>query len=176
MRITKIKRAVALTLILAAAGLAGPTYVSGYANDYPSTGDLMFNELKAALFQEFGETTPENVEEGKKAISLIFHDSNRDMRLIGAYPPLLGGFNNLPSDSFELRSLRMALNDDPPNTSVERIGNRWYYRRSIPLSNTMHQACVLCHTNFTPEFFRQTKNTKQMVGALMLRVPIENED
>jgi hypothetical protein len=184
MRMMKIKRAIALTLLVAIAGLTGPAYVNGHANDHPSneeiafaqrTGDLMFNELKAALFQEFDETTPENVEEGKAAISLIFHDSNRDMRLIGVYPPLQGGFNNLPSDLFEQRSLLMALKGDP-NTSVERVGTRWYYRRSIPLSNTMHQACVLCHTNFTPEFFQQTKNTKQMVGALMLRVPIKNED
>jgi hypothetical protein len=184
MRIMKIKRFIALAVLLAAAGLTAPGYVNGYGAGHPSneevafaqrTSDLLLNELFAALVQEFNETTPENVEEGKLAISLVFHDSNRDMRLIGIYPPLLGGFNNLPSDFFEQRSLVKALKGDP-NTSVERVGNRWYYRRSIPLSNTIHQACVLCHTNFTPEFFQQTNNPKQMVGALMLRVPIKNED
>ena len=36
--------------------------------------DLMLNELVAALFQEFNETTQNNVEHGKQAISLIFNN------------------------------------------------------------------------------------------------------
>jgi hypothetical protein len=180
MRIMKIKRAVALAVLLTAAGLTG----LGYTNDYPSnddvafaqrTSDLMLNELLAALFKEFDETTPENVEEGKQAISLIFNDLNRDMRLIGLFPPLLGGFNDIPSDLFEQRSLALALKGQA-NTSVERVGNRWYYRRSVALSNAFHQACALCHTNFTPQFFQQTKNPGQWVGALTLRVPIRNQN
>jgi hypothetical protein len=180
MRIRKIKRAIALATLLAAAGLTG----IGGPNDSPSsesiafaqrTSDLMLNELLAALFQEFNETTPNNVEEGKQAISLIFNDSNRDMRLIGVFPPLQGGLNDLPSDLFEQKSLILALKGKA-NTSVERVGNRWYYRRSVALSNTFHQACVLCHTNFTPQFFQQTDNPGQWVGALTLRVPIKNEN
>jgi hypothetical protein len=180
MRIRKIKRATAIAVLLAAAGLTG----LGYTDDSPSseavafaqrTSDLMLNELLAALFQEFNETTPHNVEEGKQAISLIFNDSNRDMRLIGVFPPLLGGFNDLPNDSFERKSVAMALRGQA-NTSVERVGDRWYYRRSVALSNTFHQACALCHTNFTPQFFQKTNNPGQWVGALMLRVPIKNEN
>jgi hypothetical protein len=180
MRIKKLKGAIALAVLLAAAGLTG----FGYSNDSPSsesiafaqrTSDLMLNELLAALFKEFDETTPSNVEEGKQAISLIFNDSNRDMRLIGIFPPLQGGFNDLPSDLFEQKSLVLALKGQA-NTSVERVGNRWYYRRSIALSNTFHQSCVLCHTNFTPQFFQQTNNSGQWVGALTLRVPIKNEN
>ncbi|HEU0174757.1 MAG TPA: hypothetical protein VFV58_10880 [Blastocatellia bacterium] len=180
MRIKKLKGAIALAVLLAAAGLTG----FGYSNDSPSsesiafaqrTSDLMLNELLAALFKEFDETTPSNVEEGKQAISLIFNDSNRDMRLIGVFPPLQGGFNDLPSDLFEQKSLVLALKGQA-NTSVERVGNRWYYRRSIALSNTFHQSCVLCHTNFTPQFFQQTNNSGQWVGALTLRVPIKNEN
>ena len=178
MRIMKLKRVIALVVLLAVTGLA----VLGRAYDSPSneeiafaqrTSDLMLNELLAALFKEFNETTSANVEEGKQAISLIFNDSNRDMRLIGAFPPLQGGSNDLPSDSFELKSLALALQGQA-NTSVERVGNRWYYRRSVALSNTFHQACVLCHTNFTPQFFQQTNNPGQWVGALTLRVPINN--
>ncbi|MGH6689058.1 MAG: hypothetical protein ACRD8O_15315 [Bryobacteraceae bacterium] len=56
--------------------------------------DLMVNELVAALFTEFDETTPANVEHGKQAISLIFNDLNRNMRLIGSFAPLLGGRND----------------------------------------------------------------------------------
>jgi hypothetical protein len=180
MRIRKIKRATAIAVLLTAAGLTG----LGYTDDSPSgeavafaqrTSDLMLNELLAALFQEFNETTPHNVEEGKQAISLIFNDSNRDMRLIGVFPPLLGGFNDLPHDSFELKSVAMALKGQA-NTSVERVGDRWYYRRSVALSNSFHQACALCHTNFTPQFFQKTNNPGQWVGALMLRVPIKNEN
>jgi hypothetical protein len=180
MRNMKLKRAVALAILLTFAGLTS----LGYSPDSPSsesiafaqrTSDLMLNELLAALFQEFNETTPDNVEEGKQAISLIFNDSNRDMRLIGVFPPLQGGFNDLPSDLFEQKALALALKGQA-NASVERVGNRWYYRRSIALSNTFHQACVLCHTNFTPQFFQHTNNSGQWVGALTLRVPIKDEN
>jgi hypothetical protein len=180
MRTMKIKRAIALVALLVGVGITSV----GRVNDSPSneeiafaqrTSDLFLNELLAALFQEFNETTPANVEEGKQAISLIFNNANRDMRLIGAFPPLQGGFNNLPSDFFEQRSLALALKGQA-NTSVERVGNRWFYRRSVALSNTFHQACVLCHTNFTPQLFERTNNPGQWVGALMLRVPIRNEN
>ena len=180
MRQLKIKRAVALVFLIAAAGLVA----FGRAdNDPPTeqekefaeqTADLLQKEVFAALLQEFGETTPENVEQGKQAISLVFHDSNRDIRLIGVFPPLLGGNNNLPSDPFERQSLALAL-QGKPNTTVERHGNRWYYRRSIALSNAMHTSCALCHTNFTPQFFEQTNNPDQWVGALTLRVPIKED-
>ena len=179
MRIMKIKRVIALVTLLTAAGLTG----LGYTYDSPSneaiafaktTNDLMLNELKAALFQEFNETTSANVEHGKQAISLIFNDANRDMRLIGNFSPLLGGYNDLPSDSFEQQALARSLQGENA-WSVERQGNRWYYRSSLALSNTFHQACVLCHTNFTPQFFQQTNNPGQWVGALTLRVPIKND-
>ena len=139
------------------------------------TADLLQAEVFAALLQEFGETTPENVEQGKQAVSLIFHDANRDIRLIGvASQPLLGGNNNIPSDPFEQQSLALAL-EGKPNTAVERHGNRWYYRRSIALSNAMHTSCALCHANFTPQFFQQTNNPGQWVGALTPRVPVKDE-
>ena len=180
MRYMKIKRVVALVVLLTAVGAAG----FGRTDDPPSneekasamaTSDLMHNELFAALITEFNETTPENVAEGKRAISLIFNNLNRDIRLIGIFPPLQGGLNNLPSDSFERRSMTRALQGQE-TLSFERIGDRWYLRRSFPLSNTFHPNCVLCHANFTPQFFTQTHNDGQWVGALTLRVPIDGED
>jgi hypothetical protein len=134
--------------------------------------DLLLNELLAALFQEFNETTPQNVEHGKQAISLIFNDLNRDIRLVGRFDPL-GGENALPDGNFERRALQLALEGEP-HTGVQKVNNTWYYRRSVPLSNTFHATCVLCHTNFTPEFFADTNNPGQWVGALVLRVPIIN--
>jgi hypothetical protein len=134
--------------------------------------DLMVNEIVAALFQEFDETTPQNVEHGKQAISLIFNDLNRDMRLIGAFGPLLGGANDRPSDRFEQNALRQALTTGEPQTAVQRVNDTWVYRRSVPLSNTLHPNCVLCHANFTSEFFERTDNPNQLVGALVLSVPI----
>ena len=65
--------------------------------------NLMLNELVAALFKEFDETTPQNVEHGKQAISLIFNDTNRDMRLIGSFGPLQGGANDRPGDRLRPR-------------------------------------------------------------------------
>jgi hypothetical protein len=134
--------------------------------------DLMLNELVAALFQEFDETTAANVEHGKQAISLIFNDVNRDMRLIGTFGPLLGGRNDRPDDAFERTALGRALTGQA-HTAVQKVNDRWYYRRSVPLTNTMHQACVLCHTNFTSELFEN--NPGQWVGALVLGVPIRSD-
>jgi len=175
-----LKRAVALVFLIGVVTLVA----FGRAENNPPTDrqkefaeqttDLLQKEVFAALLQEFGETTPENVEQGKQAISLVFNDSNRDIRLIGVFPQLLGGNNNIPSDPFERESLALAL-QGKPNTAVEREGNRWYYRRSIALSNAMHTSCALCHTNFTPQFFEHTKNEGQWVGALTLRVPIKDE-
>ena len=179
MRHLKIKQVVALFALFAVASLVAFGRVN---NDPPTeaekefavqTADLLQSEVFAALLQEFGETTPENVEQGKQAVSLIFHDANRDIRLLGSFDPL-GGNNNLPSDEFEQQSLALALQGQP-NTAVERHGNRWYYRRSIALSNAMHTSCALCHTSFTPQFFEQTNNEGQWVGALTLRVPIKGE-
>ena len=133
--------------------------------------DLMVNELVAALFTEFDETTPQNVPHGKQAISLIFNDMNRNMRLIGTFGPLLGGENDRPADRFEARAMRAAL-EGQALTDVQQVDDRWYYRRSVPLSNTFHTACVLCHANFTNEFFTRTNNPGQWVGALVLAVPI----
>jgi hypothetical protein len=180
MRYRKTKNVTVLIFLITVFGLAA----FGHSKDRPSdesvafaqrTSDLMLNEILAALFQEFDETTPENVEEGKQAISLIFNDANRDMRLIGSFGPLQGGYNDRPSDSFERAALNRALQGQT-HTSVERHGNQWYYRRSIALSNTFHQACVLCHTNFTEKFFKRTDNPGQWVGALALRIPIKDED
>ena len=178
MRHLKIKRAAALAALIAVGCLVA---FGRDAADPPTeeqkqfavqTADLLQAEVFAALLQEFGETTPENVEQGKLAVSLVFHDANRDIRLIGNSQPLLGGNNNIPSDPFEQQSLALALQGQP-NTAVERHGNRWYYRRSIALSNSFHTSCALCHTNFTPQFFEQTNNPGQWVGALTLRVPVK---
>ena len=152
MRHPKIKRAAALVVLLAVASLVAFARVN---NDPPTdqqkefaeqTADLLQKEVFAALLQEFGETTPENVEQGKQAVSLIFHDSNRDIRLIGVFPPLLGGNNNIPSDPFERQSLALAL-QGKPNMTVERVGNRWYYRRSIALSRSSTPSPVTAETS-----------------------------
>src|ERR1044071_361863 len=176
MRHLKIKRVIALVTLLTVVAVAGfgrtddpPT--TEEVNSAKKTNEFLHNELIAALFTEFNETTAENAEQGKQAISLIFNNANRDIRLIGLFPPLQGGLNDLPSDSFERRSMVLALQGQE-NTSVERVGDRWYYRTSVPLSNTFHTSCVICHTNFTPQFFTQTHNSGQWVGALVQRVPI----
>jgi len=61
-------------------------------------------------------------------------------------------------------------------TDVQRVDDVWYYRRSVPLSNTFHSACVLCHTNFTADFFNRTHNPGQWVGALVLSVPLRSSN
>src|SRR4051794_17095068 len=63
------------------------------------TSNLLLATLFGALLQEFAETTPANIEEGKKSISLVFDDRNEAMRLIGVLQPLRT--NDVPQDSFE---------------------------------------------------------------------------
>ncbi len=126
------------------------------------TSDLMTNTVVAALVQEINETTPENVQEGNLSIGLIFDDRNPSMRLVGTLGPLRQ--NDRPRDGFERDALAAALEGEP-YTDVDRIRGRWFYRRSIPLSNFAPQ-CALCHTNFAG------LPSTEYVGALMLRIPI----
>jgi hypothetical protein len=170
----------AVVAILAGFGLAAHARSDRHDHGPPSAtqiataqkvSDLMLNELLAALFQEFGETTADNVDEGEQAISLIFDDANRSMRLVGAFAPLLGGENDRPADGFERAALDDALEGNA-RTAVERVDGTWLYRRSIPLSNTFHPNCVLCHQGFTSDFFARTDNPGQWVGALVLCVPV----
>jgi hypothetical protein len=128
------------------------------------TGDLMLATLFAALLQEFAETTPANVEEGKKSISLIFNDRNDDMRLVGTFDPLRA--NDVPQDAFESTALGLALQGQNYET-VEKVKGKWFVRRSVAISN-FHAACSMCHPNFGPV------NAAQWVGALMLRVPVSD--
>lgn len=128
------------------------------------TSDLMLNTLFAALTQEFDETTPDNVEQGKHSISLIFNDKNKDMRLVGTVMPLRE--NDRPRDNFESQANALAMIGQT-YTTIQRVDDEWYYRRSIPLSN-FRSECALCHVNFP------AGPTADWVGALMLRVPIKN--
>src|SRR5215204_5233487 len=126
------------------------------------SSDLMLQTIVAALLQEFAETTPANVEEGKHSISLIFHDRNETMRLVGEQEPIRD--NDVPQDPFEVIALERAMQGQA-YTAVEKVEGQWAYRRSVPLSN-FHTACSMCHANFGP------LDTSQWVGALMLRVPV----
>jgi len=126
------------------------------------SSDLMLATLFAALLQEFAETTPANVEEGKHSISLIFHDRNENMRLVGELEPIRD--NDVPQDPFEVTALERAMTGEP-SVTVEKVEGKWAYRRSVPLSN-FHPACSMCHANFGPV------DATEWVGALMLRVPV----
>lgn len=167
-----------IAAMLFARAFTGNTWAVAAENKPPSVEqeafaevvyDLMLKELLAALFKEFNDTTPTNVEHGKLAISLIFNDKNKDMRLVGTSDPLLGGDNNLPRDDFEESALELALQGQG-HREVERVNGRWYLRRSVALNNSFHSACVQCHTNFPPN------RGNLWVGALMQRVPINTDD
>jgi hypothetical protein len=167
----RMKRAIVLVSLLMLAGLAisgfaeGPKPPSQEAIEFAQrTSNLLTATLFAALLQEFDETTPANVEEGKKSIALVFNDRNTNMRLVGALQPLSD--NDLPKDSFEETALAMAL-QGLPYTAVEKTTGEWAYRRSIPLSN-FRVECSMCHTNFP-----SVPSSSFFVGALMLKVPID---
>lgn len=103
------------------------------------------------------------MEEGKHSISLVFNDRNDDIRLVGTLDPLQA--TNRPHDAFERKAHLLALSGQTYD-AVQRVEGRWYYRRSIPLSN-FRVECSYCHNNFP------SGPTADWVGALMLRVPIE---
>lgn len=126
------------------------------------TSNLMLATLFAALSKEFEETTANNVDEGKQSISLIFHDSNDDMRLVGTLDPLRD--NDVPQDDFEMGALNLAMVGGSIGV-VTTLRGKWVYRESVALSN-FHPACGMCHTNFGPV------DATQFVGALMVRIPI----
>jgi len=127
------------------------------------TSDLLLATLFAALTQEFDETTPANAEEGKRSISLVFNNHNDDLRLVGTLGPIQS--TNRPRDSFERTAHILALTGQA-YTAVQQVDDKWYFRRSIPLSN-FRAECSTCHSNFPPG------PTPDWVGALMLRVPIQ---
>ena len=93
------------------------------------------------------------------------HAPNESMRLVGTFQPIRS--NDRPQDPFEAEALLKALTGQPL-TSTEKDQGKWYYRRSVPLSN-FHPACSMCHPNFGPV------NASQWVGALMLRVPTSDK-
>jgi hypothetical protein len=166
------KRIVAYGLLVAGLLTGLGLTATAQGDDQPSaeqvafaqrSSDLLLATLFAALTQEFNETTPGNVEEGKHSISLVFNDKNDDMRLVGTSDPLQD--NNRPHDAFEHKAHLLALSGEAYD-AVQRVNGRWYYRRSIPLSN-FRVECSYCHSNFP------AGPSPDWVGALMLRVPIE---
>lgn len=123
----------------------------------------MLATVVAALVQEISETTPANAAQGSLSIGLIFNNKNHDMRLVGTLQPL--SRNDYPEDAFERTALAKAMTGQP-YTAVEKVDGDWYYRRSVPLSAFAPQ-CATCHSNFVG------LGASDMVGALMLRVPID---
>jgi hypothetical protein len=164
---------IGLVVVLAVAGLAITGIAQGN-NKAPSdeaiafanrTSDLLTNTILAAALQAINETTAGTVEESKLSIGLVFSDSQTNFRLVGTFDPLEA--NDIPQDAFESAALAKAL-EGKPYTDVQRVSGKWFYRRSIPLSNFAPQ-CVLCHPNFAS--FAPT----DPVGALMLKVPITRD-
>ncbi len=127
------------------------------------TSDHLANMLVAALVKEINATTPENVMEGDLSIGLLFSDSQTNFRLVGTLDPI--SENDRPQDNFEKTALTQALKGQP-HDDVQRVRGKWFYRRSIPLSNFMPQ-CKICHPNFA------SLSSTDNVGALMLKVPIK---
>jgi hypothetical protein len=164
-----VKRSLAAVLVVYVAVFVFMTIVRADVRPTPQqiafateSADLMQATIFGALLQEFAETTPFNVEQGKHSISLVFDDRNESMRLVGELQPLRD--NDVPQDDFEGAALERALQGEGLS-AVEKVEGNWVYRRSVPLSN-FHVACSLCHTNFGPV------NSTQWVGALMLQVPV----
>lgn len=128
-----------------------------------AVADAMIDRLVALLFREFAVTTPDNAAVGTEAISNIFHDSNRLMRLVGDVQPLQN--SNRPADSFERDALAAAKLGNG-FTRTEKIQGRWWVRKSIAVSTDFSPSCVFCHANFATV-------SNHWVGALMVRAKVD---
>ncbi len=165
---------------VAAVGLAGVAYA--HDDDPPSHGqiafatdvsNLLFNEVVAALFKEFDETTPQNVEHGKQAISLIFNDANRDVRLVGAFGPLQGVCQQ-PSG-------RQVRDDGAQACARRRRGHRRAEDQrylvlstlGAPQQHAAPELRALPH-EFHGRLFQPHQQPEQWVGMLVLDVPIRS--
>ena len=181
MRIKKIviKAMTALVLVI---GLGLTTMATsqafGYHNPRPSeasiasakkTGIILESRLLAALGQEFSQTTAATAANGSTAISLIFNNKNHDMRLVGTVEPL--SRNDYPRNQYEHYVIAQAVGAQKadPTDRVYIADDQWYYSRALPVSNSMSPSCVLCHTNYG-----RLPANRQVVGALVTRVPIKN--
>ncbi len=131
-----------------------------FAND---VADAMVDRIVALLFREFAVTTAANAAVGTEAISNIFHDGNRSMRLVGDVEPLQ--LSNLPQDDFERDALAAAkLGQNFSRT--ERSKGTWYVRKSIAVATTFSTSCVHCHGNFDGL-------ANPWVGALMVKAKVD---
>lgn len=172
MRLKKlIIQAVIASVLVIGFGLTAMT--GNIANAQPSpqsvayakeTTDILQARLFAALGQEFAVTTAATAPKASDAISLIFDDNNHSMRLVGTVGPLRR--NDYPEDGFEANVVNKAVNLQD-GTVIDKVEGG-YYRRSVPVSNTIAPTCVLCHANY-----RTLPANKQIVGVLALKVPIK---
>lgn len=129
------------------------------------TADMMTNALVAALLQVIAETTPENVEEGNRLVSLIFGESNDSIRLIGEFAPIEPDAAE-PHGGFEQQALTLALQGQ--GLEVVQGGK---LRRSIPLQFSVSQ-CALCHDGWEAEGIE----LGDYVGALVIKVPLNDDE
>ena len=181
MRMKKlILRAMVTVVFVIGFSLAGmaASQAFGYHNPRPSdasiafaktTGETLESRLLAALGQEFSVTTAANAANGSQAISLIFNNKNHDMRLVGTVGPL--SRNDYPRNDYE-RQVIMAAVGSQQTTPSDRVyieNDQWFYSRALPIANSMSPSCVLCHNNYG-----RLPADRQVVGALITRVPIKN--
>jgi hypothetical protein len=108
-----------------------------------TVADLLQAELFAALITEFNETTPDNMEHGKQAISLIFNDLNRDIWLVGTFVSL-GGENNEPDGRFECEALKAALSGRG-HTDVQKVKTPVLPSPRRIEQYVPHRVCALPH-------------------------------
>jgi hypothetical protein len=129
-----------------------------------AVADAMLDRILAALLREFAVTTAENAPVGTVAISNIFDNDNKSMRLVGEEDPLQN--SNRPKDDFERDALEAAL-QGLPFERTERVHGKWYVRKSFAVSNDFSTSCVHCHANFVDL-------DNPWVGALMVRARVDD--
>jgi hypothetical protein len=173
-----IKRRIALVLALTAWIMSTAVHIAAQPQPQaPSPAAVADSEAVAAthrsrtlaaLFEEFRTTTPENARINSRAISNLFSDGNRLMRLVssGDFTPLQASAR--PLTRFEADAIASFKAGGPGFFSrLDRVGPLWMQCEAIALNNGAFldgtdmnpTVCQTCHSSFPAD-------TTALVGSL----------
>ena len=177
MQISKRRIAIVLALstglagaaVRMAAGQGGPPAPSPEAvADSAAVAATHRSRTLAALFEEFRTTTPENARINSRAISNLFADGNRLMRLVtsGDFAPIQQSAQAITK--FEADAIASFKAGGPGFFSrLDRVGPNWVMCEAIALNNGAFlegtdmspNVCQTCHASFPTD-------TTALVGSL----------
>ena len=118
------------------------------------TSDLLHNEV----FKRCSGIRRDNpAKQNGRGYPLIFNNANRDIRLIGIFPPLQGGLNNLPA----IRAKSMAPRFRARTIQIRQTA--WVIVLLPALGRSEQHngpSCVMCHANRSLKTVGRTRDAR----------------